>query len=286
MKRTKFPINNNSGIYEIVCIPTGKRYIGSSINTIKRKQQHLKGLRSGNHCNTYLQRSFNKYGEKNFKFYLIHSCEKEDLIKWEQIYLDKLRLIDFNICSIAESRLGTKFSENSKNKISKNRKGKYIKEANHNYGKPLPDGVRLKIKQTLMGKYVGENSPSYGIKRNEETCKKISQSQIGRIPWNKGLTAKMDERVKKYVDANIGKIVLKETREKIRNTLLGREITKEVKEKLSIAQIKRWGSFEEREKQRIRMLGKISGMYGKKHSEETKQKMREIHKLKKERVLL
>ena len=40
-----------------------------------------------------------------------------------------------------------------------------------------------------------------GKHRSEETRRIIGEKQLGRIPWNKGLTKEMDERVRKYAES-------------------------------------------------------------------------------------
>ena len=83
-----------------------------------------------------------------------------------------------------------------------------------------------------------------GTTFSDESKKKMSNSAKNRIPWNKGLK---------------GVIVhSKESNLKRSNTLKGRPISEEQKNKISNSKI-----------------GKPSGMIGKSHSEETKQKMRE-----------
>lgn len=51
------------GIYCIENIQTGKKYIGQQVNIRSRWYQHRNELRRGIHCNDYLQKAWNKYGE-------------------------------------------------------------------------------------------------------------------------------------------------------------------------------------------------------------------------------
>ncbi|MFW6122530.1 MAG: GIY-YIG nuclease family protein [Petrotogales bacterium] len=50
-----------SGIYNIICLPNQKVYIGSSNNIYRRYYLHLYELRKNKHTNIHLQRAFNKY---------------------------------------------------------------------------------------------------------------------------------------------------------------------------------------------------------------------------------
>jgi len=52
------------------------------------------------------------------------------------------------------------------------------------------------------GESKGINSPHYGKQRTIETRLKISKAKQGDIPWNKGLTKDIDERVKKFSGKN------------------------------------------------------------------------------------
>lgn len=76
------------GVYEIVCLEDGTRYIGGSVNIRHRVQGHRSGLRKGQHCNTTLQKSWNKYGEETFRFRVVEVCSRETLVEREQYYID------------------------------------------------------------------------------------------------------------------------------------------------------------------------------------------------------
>jgi hypothetical protein len=74
-------INPISGIYKITS-PSGKVYIGQSINILKRWGKY-KGL----HCKgqTYIFNSFQKYGVENHTFSIIEECI-EDQLNEREIY--------------------------------------------------------------------------------------------------------------------------------------------------------------------------------------------------------
>jgi len=76
------------GIYAIICKPTAKLYIGQSINIRSRKNQHLKDLLKGKHCNSYLQNAFNKYGRPNFAFQVLENCTREELNTREAYWIN------------------------------------------------------------------------------------------------------------------------------------------------------------------------------------------------------
>src|SRR5258708_19912343 len=78
------------GIYAIENKINKKLYIGYSADIKKRWRYHLSYLEKNNHQNTYLQRSWNKYGKNNFEFYIIEECSRDLLIQKEKYYIKEL----------------------------------------------------------------------------------------------------------------------------------------------------------------------------------------------------
>lgn len=81
-----------SGIYAIRCIPTGKIYVGSSVNMHQRWYHHKWRLQKGIHHCPYLQRAWDKYGESCFEFTIIELVLPIDacLFDAEQKWIKKL----------------------------------------------------------------------------------------------------------------------------------------------------------------------------------------------------
>lgn len=61
-------LRRQSGIYQILCKPTGKVYIGSAVWIAKRKRHHREALLAGKHHSQYLQKAWDKYGPEAFEF--------------------------------------------------------------------------------------------------------------------------------------------------------------------------------------------------------------------------
>jgi group I intron endonuclease len=99
--------SRSSGVYRILCVPTGKFYIGSAVDLPKRWDQHRRALRHGKHVNCYLQKAWNRYGEESFAFSVLESVEASDLLRSEQVWMDRTgctdRRIGFNIYDLAGS---------------------------------------------------------------------------------------------------------------------------------------------------------------------------------------
>ncbi|MCR4299295.1 MAG: GIY-YIG nuclease family protein, partial [Gallionella sp.] len=67
----------NSGIYKIEHTTSGKVYIGSAADLVKRFSTHRVALRKSKHPNSKLQRAWNKYGEAEFMFSIIEPVEEK-----------------------------------------------------------------------------------------------------------------------------------------------------------------------------------------------------------------
>ena len=65
-----------SGIYAIVHIETGRKYVGSAVNLTKRWNIHRHGLRNKKHHSAALQRAWDKYGEAAFSFEVLEVVVK------------------------------------------------------------------------------------------------------------------------------------------------------------------------------------------------------------------
>src|SRR5277367_6227459 len=116
----------SSGIYIIRNKLNGKIYCGSAKNLWGREKEHFKSLRENHHHNIKLQRAFNKYKEESFEFIVLILCKPEDLLRYEQVVLDKGKCTKdgYNILPTAGSMLGYKLTQEHKRKISEGNKGR------------------------------------------------------------------------------------------------------------------------------------------------------------------
>ncbi|BFG72109.1 hypothetical protein PTKU46_01420 [Paraburkholderia terrae] len=102
--RTKLP-----GVYEIVHIKSGRTYIGSAADMVKRVAYHRWALRYCRHHNRFLQRSWDKYGELAFGFRPLFVCPVADLLFFEQRAIDVLAP-EFNVLPVAGGVRGHKWT--------------------------------------------------------------------------------------------------------------------------------------------------------------------------------
>lgn len=113
----------DSGIYEILNLRNGKRYVGSAVDIEQRWREHRWGLNGQRHANRHLQSSWVKHGESAFSFRIIELCEPGLLIEREQAEFERSKP-EYNICPVAGSSLGRPHTEEAKAKIGARLRGK------------------------------------------------------------------------------------------------------------------------------------------------------------------
>ena len=161
------------GIYCIECVPTKKKYYGSTNNFSTRFRNHKVALNKNTHYNEYLQNAWNKYGCREFKFYTVENVDEEELLSKESFYIERdmtwKRSLGFNI--IRDPARGN-HSQETKDKLSEIRKG--IK--NPFYGKSHSENH----KRMLSEQNSGDKNPFHGRKHSSETRLKISKNHSRR----------------------------------------------------------------------------------------------------------
>ena len=109
-----------SGIYCIINIKNGHKYIGSSTNMYQRLMCHRSWLRRGSHHSIYLQRAWNKYGESMFECYTIEYIDQNLLEGREKFYINSIKP-KYNMTQATDRFI---MSNISKKKLSETRKRK------------------------------------------------------------------------------------------------------------------------------------------------------------------
>lgn len=146
-------------IYGILNKISGKYYIGSTVSFSKRKSRHLKLLRENKHHSYLLQK---EWEEGLFEFIILEKVlGKELLTEREQWWIDNTNSF-YNICKIANSSLGIKRTEETKEKVRQ-----------ANLGLKHPEW-RNEIKSKAQG---GDNHWTKKKKFSQESKNKMSESQ-------------------------------------------------------------------------------------------------------------
>lgn len=83
------------GIYKIENKVNGKIYIGQSVNIENRWKQHMRELNKSSHKNQHLLSSWKKYGQENFEFSVICTCNSDELDEKEIYYIDLYKTYNY-----------------------------------------------------------------------------------------------------------------------------------------------------------------------------------------------
>ena len=214
------------GIYVIENKVNNKIYIGQAIDIEGRWKSHRVYLNGGYHANKHLQRSWNKYGEKNFEFNILIECGKSQLNTYEQYYIFELMTYDPRI-GYNKNYGGDsgRHTEETKKKMSKNHanvKGEnnpmYGKtgENNPNYGRHHTEETKKKMSKNHAN-VKGENHPNYGKHYSEETKKKMSKNHANVKGENHPMYGKhhTEETKKKMSESHKGENISEETKKKM-----------------------------------------------------------------------
>lgn len=167
------------GVYFIKNKVTGKFYVGHSINILNRFVRHRRDLNLNIHHCAYLQRAWNKYGSKNFKFSICKVCNtEEESINLEQYYIDNFKDRLYN----------TSYSANYGGDMTSNHPNKEIIIAKRK------DSLKITLskmsKEERISKYAknGCKNGMYGKKMTKEQREYLSKLYTGRKSEYKGMT--------------------------------------------------------------------------------------------------
>lgn len=212
-----------SGIYVILNTKDGKVYVGKAQDINSRWQHHKTMLNRNTHDNIHLQRAWNKYGAKAFKFQKLEYCPIEKLNEREihHIAIYKARGIAYNLTDGGDGIHGLIPSEETRQKMSAAAKGRIP----HNKGKK----ASAEIRKRLSDAHKGIKMPPF----TDEHKRKLSES-------NKNVS---EERRRKSSLIHKGKVISKETRLKMSEAakrrampaMLGKKHTEESRKKMSEA---------------------------------------------------
>lgn len=220
------------GVYFIDNTKNGKSYVGRSVDVRKRLKRHLRELRRGTHENCLLQKDFDKFGEKVFKFRAKEFADVEECKIEEQRLLDTEKRL-YNIGRSSTCGDNLTLHPDRENIIARrretqiehmstltNRQKKTLYgnqgEANGMFGNTHSEKTRHTLSRKLKGntnavgakrsdsqkrmlselasQRTGAKNPFFGKSHTEATKKKLREANAGKLPANT-LKVKIDGKV-------------------------------------------------------------------------------------------
>lgn len=235
----------NSGIYKIYCSSNNKTYVGSSIRVTTRLREHRYSLRDGIAINSYMQSSWNLYGEDAFTFELLELCEVDLLLQREDCWIRLLNTLAPNGFNMKTAERPV-FTDVYRKKLS---------DTNHNKGKKLTDDVKDKMRNSHKGK---KFSDEHKKKLRDSWAKKRADSSKTIKPTltKEELKQKRADRLTQTRQEKPDVWNSPEHGRKISDSLKGRKFSDEHRQKLSESNRKRKISDETRKKMSDKRKGK------------------------------
>lgn len=169
-------------IYQIKNTVTSKVYVGSTAYMGDRFSAHRRHLELNKHHSIKLQRSYNIHGKNNFQYSILEKVNsREELILNEQKWIDKCNSYfnGYNSCPIAGSQYGYKWSDESRAKLSKSKKGK----PSNRKGAVLSEETKKKLSDINKGKKI----PQYVIDKLKGRRFTLSAENKRAISVSRGL---------------------------------------------------------------------------------------------------
>ena len=229
------------GIYKWTS-PSGKSYIGQSVNLENRKQDFITNklyTTKNKRSLTVIDKARKKYPDFEQWYYeILEFCEPNELNYREQYYIKLFDTFKNGYNETSGGGQNTEISDETKEKLRQANIGKNKGKTPWNKGKTHSDETKEKMRQTHLGKTF-----------SDETKEKLRQAHLGKTH--------SDEAKEKMRQGHLGKTLSDEHKEKIGKGHLGKTLSDETKEKIGKAH-----------------FGKTTWIKGKTHSDETKEKMR------------
>lgn len=186
------------GIYQLK-FPSGKIYVGSSKRISNRIRKHERMLIAGSHCNPKMTALYKKY--KKFKSSILLICREEDLLLYEQSFIDFLK--PHCNCTFIAGRID--WNEETRARLAKTRTGmrpdaavrKLMSEAQTGKKRDQASIEKARIKNTGQKRTQATKDllslRSKGRPKSASHIKNVSLGKTG-VPWSAAQRAAHNKR--------------------------------------------------------------------------------------------
>lgn len=201
-----------SGVYAITCLPTGRRYIGSSADIRERFFRHRYKLRHGLHHITAMQQDWDEHGEAAFTFQpLLLVADRDKRFDAEQSEIDAAMAagLCYNPSPTSRSARGYRFSPGQRAALSAAVKGRMVsEETRRKIGEAnQANWAEREITPEIRDRMAAMGRKGKGKPKSAETRARMSAAQKGR-PRTAEHAANLSAALK-------GRVMTEETRQKI-----------------------------------------------------------------------
>ena len=148
--QSKHNVPDSAGIYVLMCQVNDKPYVGRSLNLRNRFNEHHKPSYQ-RYNGVKLVHAKEKYGQENFVFYVIETCEPDELQEREDYYIQEFDSVinGYNTRHNSEGVERWKLNEEQRTKISDSLKKHYKQNKNPWKGKTHSAESRELIKKNI-----------------------------------------------------------------------------------------------------------------------------------------
>lgn len=199
---------HTAGIYAIVNLTNGHRYVGQAMDIQQRWYQHQSDLRRGRHHSPHLQAAWRRYGPESFQLVILEATT--ELTIREQFWIDQLAP-EYNLAPAAGSLAGYRHSEQARAHMATAQLGRH-----HSLE------TRAKMSAAAMG-----NQRPLGHRHSTDSRTRMSIAQTGRVH--------SPETRAKIAAARRGQRPSLETRAKMSAAAIGKKLSVEARAKISAA---------------------------------------------------
>lgn len=217
------------GIYAFISKVSGFCYVGQSINLAKRKREHLKDLRNGNHHAAHLQRHCKAHGLDCLDYRVLEYCDIESLTTREQFWMLAYEPTgSFNTIPAADSTKGFSPSAETRLKISLAGKGKKRSEETRAL-------MRITNSRPVSKEAVVKMVATRKLNQAGKPKRKLSEKQKAALILSRIGATHTAEAKAKIGAASAARIFSEEAKQKMRASATGRKLTDAEKAKISAA---------------------------------------------------